>query len=175
MTKPTLLPDPTCWHLQLLDGSSTANTAVVTTTSEEAECPLCHRYSSRIHSRYVREVADLRLYGLRGSLGAACAPLFLFQRGVRTPDLHGTAADSGGSLRPAHDATHRCFYPHERQGQRLDEWLKQVEEQGVAELQRFAQGLQRDYDAVKAGLTLPWSQGPVEGHVHRLKLIKRQA
>ena len=63
----------------------------------------------------------------------------------------------------------------ERQGERLDEWLKQVEEQGVAELQSFAQGLQRDYDAVKAGLTLPWSQGPVEGHVHRLKLIKRQA
>ena len=51
----------------------------------------------------------------------------------------------------------------ERQGERLDEWLKQVEEQGVAELQSFAQGLQRDYDAVKAGLTLQWSQGPVEG------------
>ena len=38
-----------------------------------------------------------------------------------------------------------------------------VEEQGVAELQSFAQGLQKDYDAVKAGLTLQWSQGPVEG------------
>ncbi len=33
----------------------------------------------------------------------------------------------------------------------------------------------KDYEAVKAGLTLPWSQGPVEGHVHRLKLLKRQA
>ena len=63
----------------------------------------------------------------------------------------------------------------ERQGQQLDAWLKQVGEQGVAELQSFAQGLQRDYDAVKAGLTLSWSQGPVEGHVHRLKLLKRQA
>ena len=63
MTKPTLLPDPTCLHLQLLDGSCTAITAVVTTTSEEAECPLCHRYSIRIHSRYVREVADLPWMG----------------------------------------------------------------------------------------------------------------
>jgi transposase len=63
----------------------------------------------------------------------------------------------------------------ERQGEQLDAWLKQVEEQGVAELQSFAQGLQRDYDAVKAGLTLQWSQGPVEGHVHRLKLVKRQS
>jgi transposase len=63
----------------------------------------------------------------------------------------------------------------ERQGEQLDSWLKQVEEQGVAELHSFAQGLQRDYDAVKAGLTLEWSQGPVEGHVHRLKLLKRQS
>jgi hypothetical protein len=59
MAKPTLLPDPTCLHLQLLDGSSSTITAVVTTTSQGAECPLCHRCSARIHSRYVREVADL--------------------------------------------------------------------------------------------------------------------
>jgi len=63
----------------------------------------------------------------------------------------------------------------ERQGERLDSWLTRVEQQGVAELQSFAQGLQKDYEAVKAGLTLQWSQGPVEGHVHRLKLLKRQA
>lgn len=62
-----------------------------------------------------------------------------------------------------------------RQGEQLDEWLKLVKEQGVPELQSFAQGLERDYDAAKAGLTLPWSQGPVEGHVQRLKLLKRQA
>jgi len=62
----------------------------------------------------------------------------------------------------------------ERQGERLDRWLQKVEERGVSELKSFAQGLRRDYDAVKAGLTLAWSQGPVEGHVHRLKLLKRQ-
>ena len=63
----------------------------------------------------------------------------------------------------------------QRQGEQLDSWLKLVEEQGVSELQGFAQSLKKDYDAVKAGLTLVWSQGPVEGHVHRLKLLKRQA
>lgn len=63
----------------------------------------------------------------------------------------------------------------ERRGERLDEWLAQVEAQGGSELQSFAQGVKKDYDAVKAGLTLSWSQGPVEGHVHRLKLLKRQA
>ncbi len=34
-------------------------------------------------------------------------------------------------------------------------------------------GVHKDKDAVLAGLTLPWSTGPVEGHVNRLKLIKR--
>jgi transposase len=34
--------------------------------------------------------------------------------------------------------------------------------------------LKRDYDAVKAGLTLEWSNGQTEGQVHRLKLLKRQ-
>jgi transposase len=63
----------------------------------------------------------------------------------------------------------------ERGGERLDAWLEKVETQGVIELKNFAQGVKRDYDAVKAGLTLQWSQGAVEGHVHRLKLLKRQA
>jgi transposase len=62
----------------------------------------------------------------------------------------------------------------ERQGARLDAWLAQIEEQEVAELKNFARGLKKDYDAVKAGLTLEWSNGQVEGHVHRLKLLKRQ-
>ncbi len=63
MAKPTLLPDPTCLHLQLLDASEAAITAVVTTTAEEAACPLCHRCSVRIHSRYTRAVADLPWMG----------------------------------------------------------------------------------------------------------------
>jgi transposase len=62
----------------------------------------------------------------------------------------------------------------QRQGERLDTWIAQVLEQGVPELQAFAKGLQKDYEAVKAGLTLEWSQGQVEGHIHRLKLLKRQ-
>jgi len=41
-------------------------------------------------------------------------------------------------------------------------------------LARFAQSLCRDEAAVLAALQLPWSNGQVEGQVHRLKLIKRQ-
>jgi transposase len=62
----------------------------------------------------------------------------------------------------------------ERAGERLDAWLQKVEEQGPLELKNFALGVKRDYDAVKAGLTLAWSNGQTEGQVHRLKLIKRQ-
>src|SRR5579859_1089503 len=63
MAQPTLLPDPTCLHLKLIDASKAAIIAVVMTTSEEAPCPLCHRRSARIHSRYARAVADLLWMG----------------------------------------------------------------------------------------------------------------
>jgi transposase len=41
-------------------------------------------------------------------------------------------------------------------------------------LRSFVLGLRRDQDAVTAGLTLPWSSGAVEGHVNRIKMLKRQ-
>ncbi|MFE9730990.1 transposase [Streptomyces sp. NPDC005863] len=41
-------------------------------------------------------------------------------------------------------------------------------------LRHFAQHLERDLDAVTAGLTLPWNSGVVEGHVNRIKMLKRQ-
>lgn len=63
MATPALLPYPACLHLRLLDASEKAITAVVTTISEEAECPLCHQCSTRIHSRYERGVADLPWMG----------------------------------------------------------------------------------------------------------------
>jgi transposase len=41
-------------------------------------------------------------------------------------------------------------------------------------LQPFVNGIRQDEAAVRAGLTLPWSSGQVEGQVTRLKLLKRQ-
>jgi transposase len=63
---------------------------------------------------------------------------------------------------------------HKREGQRLDVWLARVTESGLPELQSFAAGVEKDKDAVKAGLTWPINNGMVEGHVTKLKLIKRQ-
>ena len=39
--------------------------------------------------------------------------------------------------------------------------------------QTFVTGVQQDKDAVFAGLTLSWNNGPLEGNVNRLKLMKR--
>jgi transposase len=61
----------------------------------------------------------------------------------------------------------------ERTGEQLDVWLKAVQASHLEAFQSFVTGVQQDKDAVLAGLTLPWSNGPVEGQVHRLKLIKR--
>ena len=62
----------------------------------------------------------------------------------------------------------------ERQGARLDAWLAEADACAVPALQRFAKGLRADLDAVRAGLTETWSNGPTEGFVHKLKLLKRQ-
>ncbi|GHO84384.1 transposase [Dictyobacter formicarum] len=45
----------------------------------------------------------------------------------------------------------------------------------AAALKNFTLGLKRDYEVVKAGFMLEWPQRAVEGHAHRLKLIKRQS
>jgi transposase len=62
----------------------------------------------------------------------------------------------------------------QRQPTQLDPWLTRATTSTLEALQRFATGLYEDYAAVKAGVTLPWSTGPVEGHINRLKMLKRQ-
>jgi transposase len=61
----------------------------------------------------------------------------------------------------------------EHTGQQLDSWLDEVEVSHLPEFESFAKGIQQDKAAVLAGLTLPWSNGLLEGHVNRLKLLKR--
>jgi len=63
----------------------------------------------------------------------------------------------------------------ERGGARLDAWLAEADGSDVPALRRFAAGLRADLEAVRAGLTESWSNGPTEGFVHKLKLVKRQA
>ncbi len=50
-----------------------------------------------------------------------------------------------------------------RQGEQLDAWLLSCLESEIPDIQTFAEGLQKEYDPVKAALTFPYSNGPVEG------------
>jgi hypothetical protein len=56
-----------------------------------------------------------------------------------------------------------------RQGQHLEAWMNSVQADNLPELHSFVSGLRRDFDAARAGLTLSYSSGPVEGHVNRIK------
>ena len=53
-------------------------------------------------------------------------------------------------------------------------WVEAALSSSIAPLASFACGLRDDWEAVVAGLSLKWSQGPVEGAVNRIKMIKRQ-
>jgi transposase len=58
--------------------------------------------------------------------------------------------------------------------QNLAGWLERVEADDQPELHTFSAGIRQDLAAVAAGLSLPYSSGPTEGNVNRLKAIKRQ-
>lgn len=55
----------------------------------------------------------------------------------------------------------------------FDPWLIAAAGSGLAPFQRLARTLHKDRATVLAGIELPWSTGPIEGHITRVKLIKR--
>lgn len=62
----------------------------------------------------------------------------------------------------------------ERQVEVLDSWLTRAKACHVTELNSFVNGIRRDYAAVRAAFSSQWSNGITEGHVNRLKFLKRQ-
>ncbi len=62
----------------------------------------------------------------------------------------------------------------QRRGRDLEQWMTAAAASSEPALRSFVTGLRRDQDAVTAGLTLPWSSGSVEGHINRIKMLKRQ-
>jgi transposase len=68
-----------------------------------------------------------------------------------------------------------CRMVRQRHSDVFDAWITEVQQNGVKELCAFVKGLLKDAAAVRAGLSLSWSNGPTEGFVNRLKLLKRQA
>ncbi|MER5217893.1 transposase [Streptomyces sp. NPDC002838] len=61
-----------------------------------------------------------------------------------------------------------------RQGHLLRDWIQKAELSGPEAIGIFADSVRQDLRAVTAGLTLSYSSGAVEGHVNRIKTIKRQ-
>ncbi|RIF12719.1 hypothetical protein CUA56_26765, partial [Shigella boydii] len=49
-----------------------------------------------------------------------------------------------------------------------------VHESGSAEFRRVAAGMEADAAAICEAISSSWSNGVVEGHVNRLKMLKRQ-
>ncbi|MFD7787650.1 transposase [Streptomyces nojiriensis] len=60
------------------------------------------------------------------------------------------------------------------QGHQLPAWIETATTADLPGPQRFARHLERDLDAVIAGLSMPWNSGVVEGHVNWIKMLKRQ-
>lgn len=55
----------------------------------------------------------------------------------------------------------------------IADWLEDSAAFHSGAITQFVNGLKRDLDALKESIELPYSQGPMEGTVHKLKLIKR--
>jgi transposase len=64
MDPATLLADPTAIRLKKIVSDIGSLTLVVQAAQPQAECPRCHRPSTRVHSYYTRTVADLPWHGV---------------------------------------------------------------------------------------------------------------
>ena len=62
----------------------------------------------------------------------------------------------------------------EHLGVSVEAWLQAAAASELAPFTRLAAGLLGDGDAVRNAFLYPWSTGPVEGHITRIKLLKRQ-
>jgi transposase len=83
--------------------------------------------------------------------------------------------DRSPALRTTHDQVAEfAQILTQRRGHDLQDRMRRVAAEGAPAMRSFATGLERDLDAVTAGLTLTYSSGPVEGTVNRIKMIKRQ-
>ncbi len=67
-----------------------------------------------------------------------------------------------------------CKRDEPRQEERLTQWLADIAGSRIPELTAFVVKLRQDLAAVRAGLTLPWSQGQTEGQILKLKMLRRQ-
>jgi transposase len=107
MASPTLAPDPTQVELVRLAPSATSIRVVVRANASSAACPVCGVGSARVHSRYLRQVADLPWLEVAVRLELQVRRFFCDQpdcsRTIFTERLPGVVAPSARrTLRLAH-------------------------------------------------------------------------
>jgi transposase len=61
----------------------------------------------------------------------------------------------------------------QRDQEAFPSWMERASQSRIPEMKSLASGLERDRAAVVAALTYQWSNGPTEGHINRLKTLKR--
>ncbi len=81
---------------------------------------------------------------------------------------------AGASIRQIPREVGMCQLLRDRDLVALDGWLHDVQGSDIPTFMGLANGIQADRSAVEAAFRLPWSNGQLEGHVNRVKPIKRQ-
>src|SRR6266849_2340440 len=108
-----------------------------------------------------------------------CSTFFLFLR--RPEDLKAEEQESVSKLRRLDPEIDQAYLfvqqfvqmMRTRTGEKLDAWLLAVGSSSLVDLHPFVNSVSEDKAAVLAGLTREESNGPTEGQITRLKLIKR--
>ncbi|MFI6645945.1 transposase [Streptomyces sp. NPDC050504] len=104
----------------------------------------------------------------RGDTAALAAALPAVPAAAVRPVRHRTCRSRESHRRPAGGGRDAAWHGH-----LLLEWIRQAEHNARKHLKGFAGFLRQDLDAVTAGLILPWSSGVTEGHINRVKTLKR--
>jgi transposase len=158
------LPGPSSLRLNQISTCGERMLVDLTASQQTASCPSCAALSAKIHASSQRRVADLPWAGVPVQL------LLHVRRFVCTvdtcPRLELIARDRAGSC--AEGA--RQGAPDAVQVADRFHLVKSLRDALERILNRM---MERDDAAVAAGLRLPYSTGPVEGTINRLKLIKR--
>jgi transposase len=129
-----------------------------------AKCPTCATKSRSRHSRYRRKLRDLPVFGkLRSQMTA--------EQG-NTVDALKKACPGYAVMR----SLVMSFRTILRTGKikTLHAWMKKADASGLYRMQRFVRRSKQDQSAVEAAVEQSWSNGPVGGHINRLKTLKRQ-
>jgi transposase len=138
-------------------------------------------------ARYVAVLRGPRPAAQASSAPVAPAPQLTVSQGVRLlllpPDqLSAEQQNQLAHLQQASEHIARAYelahrfqdLVRKRLSEELPGWMRQVHESQIPSLCGFATGLKRDLAAVTAALSFAWSNGQTEGHINRLKQIKRQ-